>query len=133
VFGMWWLYFDRPGQDALTTATSGFVWGYGHYLVFASAAAVGAGIVANVDMDENLGQLSTRGAAYAIAIPVSIYLLSVWWLHSRPAYANEGQRTVKAWALPVGALLILLAPLVPAALPVVAAIVVLLVVVKTVA
>jgi low temperature requirement protein LtrA len=133
VFGMWWLYFDRPGQDALSTAASGFIWGYGHYLIFASAAAVGAGIVANVNVDDNLGQLSTRGAAYAIAIPVSTYLLSVWWLHSRPAYANEDQRTVKAWALPVGALLILLAPLVPAALPVVAAIVVLLVVIKTVA
>ncbi|HKD98591.1 MAG TPA: low temperature requirement protein A, partial [Micromonosporaceae bacterium] len=44
VFGMWWLYFDRPGHEVLASASSGFFWGYGHYLVFASIAAVGAGV-----------------------------------------------------------------------------------------
>ncbi|HEY2795712.1 MAG TPA: low temperature requirement protein A [Micromonosporaceae bacterium] len=134
VFGMWWLYFDRPGQDALSVI-SGFVWGYGHYLIFASAAAVGAGIVTNVDLDEHLGHLSRRGAAFAVAIPVAVYLVNVWWLHNRPAYALDGRSysVVKAWALPAGAALILLAPLLPAALPIIAAIMVVLVVIKTAA
>ena len=43
VFAMWWIYFDRPGEELLRTARSGFFFGYGHYFVFAAAAAVGAG------------------------------------------------------------------------------------------
>ena len=41
---MWWVYFDRPVHDLLTSVRKAFVWGYGHYFIFASAAAVGAGL-----------------------------------------------------------------------------------------
>ncbi|GAB4003037.1 hypothetical protein GCM10029992_43130 [Glycomyces albus] len=44
VFSMWWLYFDRPAHDLLTNLRMSFRWGYGHYVVFGSAAAVGAGL-----------------------------------------------------------------------------------------
>src|SRR5205814_5295050 len=47
VFAMWWLYFDRPGHLRLLgnpTMLTSMSWGYGHYLIFASAAAVGAGL-----------------------------------------------------------------------------------------
>ena len=33
VFAMWWVYFDRPGEELLRTARSGFFFGYGHYFV----------------------------------------------------------------------------------------------------
>src|ERR687894_772060 len=53
VAAMWWIYFDLPVERLLTRArtafsaleeTQSFVWGYGHYLIFASAAAVGVGL-----------------------------------------------------------------------------------------
>ena len=51
---MWWIYFDMPAEHVVDrargrmTANAGgaFLWGYGHYVVFASAAAAGAGIAA---------------------------------------------------------------------------------------
>src|SRR5829696_8708455 len=41
VFGMWWLYFSKESHELLTSLRAGIVWGYGHYLIFAAAAAVG--------------------------------------------------------------------------------------------
>ena len=49
VYSMWWVYFDRPVHDLLTSLRKAIVWGYGHYLVFAAAAAVGAGLAVSVD------------------------------------------------------------------------------------
>ena len=54
VFSCWWLYFSREAGPVLARArTEGlglaFRWGFGHYAVFASAAAVGAGLAARVD------------------------------------------------------------------------------------
>ena len=45
VFRLWWLYFDIPPNRAgPRLEASAFVWGYGHYFVFASVAAFGAGL-----------------------------------------------------------------------------------------
>lgn len=54
VFAMWWRYFDQPVGTMLAAARAGsddavrgaFLWGYGHFLVFATVAATGAGLVA---------------------------------------------------------------------------------------
>ncbi|WP_262928495.1 low temperature requirement protein A, partial [Streptomyces sp. TRM68416] len=44
---MWWLYFARPAHTLLATTHQArlkrFTWAYGHYLMFAPAAAAGAG------------------------------------------------------------------------------------------
>jgi low temperature requirement protein LtrA len=87
-----------------------FLWGYGHYLIFGSAAAVGAGLAAAVD-----GHLSARGAGLAVAVPVAVYLVTVWALQICPY-----QRGVVALAYPAAALLILLAALTPVAVPLIA-------------
>ncbi len=126
VFGMWWLYFDRPAQETLNSSWSGFLFGYGHYPIFAAAGALGAGIAVNVDVTVSPVALSGRAAAYAIAIPVAVYLASVWWLHRRPEESEL--RTI---GFPVGAILVLLAPLVPSPVPVMAIIMVLLVIMVT--
>jgi low temperature requirement protein LtrA len=44
LFAMWWLYFDEPVHHLLVGNRVAFVWGYGHHVVFASTAAVGAGL-----------------------------------------------------------------------------------------
>ncbi len=104
VCSMWWIYFDRPVHDLLTSFRKAFVWGYGHYLVFASAAAVGAGLAANVDLVTGHSKVGPVAAGYAVAIPAAVYLGCLWLLHDRPAY-----RRTRAFG-PVTAALILLSP-----------------------
>ena len=86
VFSMWWMYFDRPVHDLLTSLRKAIVWGYGHYFVFASAAAVGAGLAVNVDQATHHAKIGAVGAGAAVAIPVAIFLICLWVLHDRPEY-----------------------------------------------
>ncbi|MBV1852978.1 low temperature requirement protein A [Catellatospora tritici] len=117
VFAMWWLYFDRPAHDLITSTRAGFRWGYGHYLILASAAAVGAGLAVSVDYDTHASHLSGRAAGLATAIPVAVFLLSVWVLQVWPR--QRGPVTV---AYPVAAVLALLAPVTGAPVHVIAAV-----------
>ena len=116
VCSMWWMYFDRPTHDLLTTVRRAFAWGYGHYFIFGSAAAVGAGMAVNVDVATAHAKVGRVGAGMAVAIPVAVYLVSLWTLHRRPEY----QRT--ALVGPVAAGLVLLAPFTGQAVPVIGAI-----------
>jgi low temperature requirement protein LtrA len=56
VFSAWWIYFAVPIHGRLRTSGQAFLWGYGHYLIFASAA---------------------------VTVPAALYLVTVWALHSR--------------------------------------------------
>jgi low temperature requirement protein LtrA len=106
VFSLWWLYFDRPVHHLLTSRTA-FEWGYGHYLIFASAAAVGAGLAVSVDHATGHSEIGTFGAGAAVALPVAIYMASVWALHER----HQADGEALGWlSLPVAAL-VLLSPL----------------------
>lgn len=84
VFAMWWLYFAKPAHRFLTSNRSAFLWGYGHYFVFGSAAAVGAGIAVNVDHISHVAHISGTGAGASVTIPVAVYLMTLWVLHLRP-------------------------------------------------
>jgi low temperature requirement protein LtrA len=84
VFGMWWLYFGKEASEFLTSLRAGIIWGYGHYLVFSSAAAVGAGLAVNVDYVTHHAGIGARGSAAAFTIPVALFLLAVWALQVRP-------------------------------------------------
>ncbi|HKD98509.1 MAG TPA: low temperature requirement protein A, partial [Micromonosporaceae bacterium] len=81
-------------------------------------------VAVTIDVDLGVAALSARGAAWAIAVPVAVYLTSVWLLLRRPDQAEK-----RIWAFPVAAVLVLAAPLGPAPLVVVAVLVALLVVV----
>ncbi|MGN9906878.1 low temperature requirement protein A [Phytohabitans sp. LJ34] len=118
VFGMWWLYFDRPASRLLTSMRVALFWGYGHYLIFASAAAAGAGLAVAVDYETHKAHLGGVAVGYAVAVPVAVYLFSVWLLHVRPH-----QRGLIVVAYPAAAVLALLAPLTPEPVPVTAAVV----------
>jgi low temperature requirement protein LtrA len=109
VFALWWLYFAGPAHDLLTSLRAAILWGYGHYVVFASAAAVGAGLAVAVDHAAHKAHVSDTAAGYAVALPVALYLLSVWVLQIRPH-----QRGLRQIPYPVAALLILAAPVTPA-------------------
>ena len=105
VYSMWWVYFDRPVHDLLTGLGTAIVWGYGHYLVFASAAAVGAGLAVAIDQARQQAAIGDVAAGSAVAVPIAVYLLSLWFLHDRPEYGAA--RSLG----PVAALLVLLTPL----------------------
>ena len=71
VFGLWWAYFKHPGGiGERVSLRAAFVWGYGHYVVFAAVAALGAGL--QVATDTILGDvhLDDQQVAFAVAIPV---------------------------------------------------------------
>jgi low temperature requirement protein LtrA len=81
VFSMWWIYFDYQTPQVLTSNRPGFIWGYGHLVVFAAVAAVGAGLVVAVDHAAGHGHVSDARAGAVVAVPVAVYLLSLWVLH----------------------------------------------------
>jgi len=84
VFAMWWLYFDQPGHRRLAQFRYGYAWGFGHYLIFASAAAVGVGLEVALGAETHAGHAPELVTALATTIPVAIFLLSVWLLHVGP-------------------------------------------------
>jgi low temperature requirement protein LtrA len=112
-FAMWWLYFALPAERLLTSNRESFVWGYGHYVIFASAAAVGAGLAVAVDGVTHHTELGGAGTAAAVTVPVAVFLLSTWFLHVRP----HGRGLVDDAGFPAAAALVLLATLTPVALP----------------
>jgi low temperature requirement protein LtrA len=89
VFAMWWLYFAKEAHELLTSLRAGIVWGYGHYLVFASAAAVGAGLAVNVDAVTHHAAIGPRAAAASFTIPVVLFLLAVWALQVAPHHLGR--------------------------------------------
>jgi low temperature requirement protein LtrA len=103
VFSAWWIYFVVPIHGHLRSNRQSFLWGYGHYLIFASAAAIGAGLEVAVEQSVGKAHISTLSASAAVTLPTALYLLTVWALHSRHFKAGIAQQTV----LPVTALVVI--------------------------
>ncbi|XIE78889.1 low temperature requirement protein A [Streptomyces sp. SBR177] len=104
VFAAWWIYFVVPAHDRLSSNRQGFLWGYGHYLIFASAAAIGAGIEIAVEQAVGKAHITTLAAASAVTIPTAVFLMCVWLLHARYFKVGLAQQAV----LPVASLAILM-------------------------
>ncbi|GHA71591.1 hypothetical protein GCM10009007_10560 [Formosimonas limnophila] len=83
VFSMWWSYFQQVEHKITESMRNLFFWGYGHFFIFASAAAVGAGIAASVDAALGLTQASQQVTNAAIALPAAIFSLSLGLVHGR--------------------------------------------------
>jgi low temperature requirement protein LtrA len=126
VFSLWWIYFDRSAHRLITRLRTSLMWGYGHYFIFAAAAAVGAGIAVNVDYVTHHAEISRTTAAYAIAVPVAVYLLFVYVLHIRPHLSGP-----LLLVFPAFGVLVLLAPLVPGSVEILAGLLVALVAINS--
>jgi low temperature requirement protein LtrA len=111
VYAMWWVYFDRPVHDLLTSLRKAIVWGYGHYVVFGAAAAVGAGLAVGVDHATHHANVDGVVAGASVAVPVAVYLMCLWFLHDRPEY-----RRTRLLG-PLAAVLVLLTPFTGRAVP----------------
>lgn len=119
ILALWWAYFLVPFGDALHRHRDrAFRWGYGHFVVFASLAAVGAFLAVVADQIE-LGALTDtavlRGASGGapaevspvlaiglVAAAVAVYLTTMWILSAHVV----GSVLRMGWAW-MGALLIL--------------------------
>ncbi len=102
VFSAWWIYFAEPPHHVQRTSRDAFMWGYGHYLVFSSLAAVGAGLAAATDLVvSGTGELWV--AASAVAIPTSVFLAALWLLVLRPN--TRGARVALAYAVAIALIL----------------------------
>lgn len=74
VFTMWSFYFHRDHSEDLAERGP-WVWAYLHFVVFASVAAVGAGIGVMVDLAREEARLSLFGADLVLAVAVALYLV----------------------------------------------------------
>jgi low temperature requirement protein LtrA len=111
VFSMWWLYFSKEEHLQSQDLGRSLTWGYGHVLIFAAGAAVGAGFAVVVDIVSGHAQVLLKVGNYAVAVPVALYLLGLWFVRDR-FYFDGAARHV----LPAFAALVLLVPLQPLAL-----------------
>jgi low temperature requirement protein LtrA len=118
VSGLWWIYFLRPAGDGLRdTPSNSWVWGYGHYLVFASVGALGAGLEVATDSVLHEAHAGVGTAAFAVAVPVATTLLVIGLLQARLAggrallgrYATAGVAVVAvALVRPLGVAVLLM-------------------------
>ncbi|MBO4272728.1 low temperature requirement protein A [Microbispora triticiradicis] len=82
LFALWWLYFLGPAGDGLTGRRHrSYLWGYGHYGMFAALAALGAGLEVAVEWSGHDGAASRTALGYAVAVPVGLYLALLLAVH----------------------------------------------------
>ncbi|MFD6970695.1 low temperature requirement protein A [Streptomyces sp. NPDC059979] len=103
VFAAWWIYFAVPMHEHLTSDREAIPWGYGHLLIFASGAAIGAGIEVAVEHTVGKAHISQTAANAAVTVPTAVFLFMVWLLHSRHFKRGLAQQLV----LPVSAVAVL--------------------------
>jgi low temperature requirement protein LtrA len=112
VFSLWWLYFSRNDGDALARIhdrynRDTYLWSYGHYLLFASGAAIGAGLAARVDVWRHNSASSHLETAFAVTVPVAVVLATMWTIclrmhdHSRRTSVAYGVAAVLVLAVTV--------------------------------
>ena len=73
---LWWLYFiDSPGDGLVRFRHRSFQWGYMHYGIFASLAALGAGLEVAAEHTAGHIKASAVTVSYSVAVPVAVFLV----------------------------------------------------------
>jgi low temperature requirement protein LtrA len=106
-FGCWWMYFAVPWAEPLVHhRRRAFPFGYGHLVIFASLAAMGAGLhVAALGL-EGEASIGTTGTVLAVAIPVTLYATVFYGLYSVLFHAHD---PFHVWLITATASLLVLA------------------------
>ena len=105
---MWWIYFWPPHHTAITTLRRSLTYGYAHYFVFAAAGAFSAGIELWIDELTGHTDLPPIVTSFATSVPIAVFLFGIWFV----AIRENADRVVNT-AVPLGAVLVLLDPLLP--------------------
>ncbi|WP_239162127.1 low temperature requirement protein A [Acrocarpospora phusangensis] len=79
LFAHWWLYFlVQAGEGLNDRRHRSYLWGYGHFGIFAALAALGAGLEVAVEQSGHGVVASPLAVGYAVAVPVGVYLVLLW-------------------------------------------------------
>jgi low temperature requirement protein LtrA len=108
LFALWWLYFLEPsGYGLADRRHRSYLWGYGHYGIFAALAALGAGLEVAVEQTTHHLAASALAICYAVAIPAGGFILLLWAVHlpivENPVVRPAATLTAVAviWLLPL--------------------------------
>ncbi|GAB2582786.1 low temperature requirement protein A [Kribbella endophytica] len=108
LFALWWLYFLQPAGHGLErNRDQSYLWGYGHFGLFAALAALGAGLEVAVEYTSHHLPISPTSAGYAVAVPAGLFVALLWGV-TRTILARP---TLRLSTSVVGVVLIGLAPL----------------------
>ena len=105
---LWWIYFWPPHHTAITGLRGSITYGYGHIVIFAAAGAFSAGIEAEIDHILGHSHLSALAASFAYTVPIAVFVLGIWAL----AIRRHGDAWVNT-CVPLGAVLVLIDPVLP--------------------
>ncbi|HEY3063058.1 MAG TPA: low temperature requirement protein A [Chloroflexota bacterium] len=105
IFGLWWSYFKSSPVGVLYTSNrASFLWGYGHFAVFAPIAALGAGLQVAAESAQPGAQVDPTAAAFLVAVPVVVYVVVLGLLHRL-----TDRRPLALWPIGVAVALLLAA------------------------
>jgi low temperature requirement protein LtrA len=89
-FGCWWIYFSLPWAAPLRRHRErAFLFGYGHLLIFAPLAAMGAGLHVAAFSLESDSEVRVTATVLSVAIPVAIYVVVLYALYSLLMRAHD--------------------------------------------
>ncbi|MFI7586147.1 low temperature requirement protein A [Spongisporangium articulatum] len=92
-FALWWIYFLKPAGEGLEGRRDrSFLWGYGHYFLFAALVALGGTLEVAVEAAEHHLEVGDLTVALAVAVPVAAFLVLVWALHHPLGVTRAGDR-----------------------------------------
>ena len=104
LFMLWWISFAEPSGEGLAARRDWcFIWGYGHYVIFAGLAAVGAGLETAVVSAGAHVEAGDATVIAAVAVPIAVVLVMLWALH-----APLGRAAIRPALIGVAVVLILL-------------------------
>jgi low temperature requirement protein LtrA len=83
IFGCWWMYFAVPWAEPLARHPERpFLFGYGHLVIFAALAAIGAGLHVAAFSLEGESTIGETATVLSVAIPFAIYAAVSYALYS---------------------------------------------------
>lgn len=81
-FGLWWVYYMLPSAPVLHHHRErSFVWGYGQMVIIGAIVATGVGLHVAANFIEHKSHLGALATVLSVAIPVAVYLLSIYLLY----------------------------------------------------
>ncbi|MGB4136640.1 MAG: low temperature requirement protein A [Microbacterium sp.] len=82
-FALWWVYFTMPSGEVLAHHRErGFLWGYGHMVLFAAVAASGAGLHVCASSIQGEATIGPLAAMLTLVIPVGVFIVALFVLYA---------------------------------------------------